>query len=154
MVVCPLHCWILNFLNKSQKWLFLLIFWSSQTFYPNWPIVLHGYIRHIRDILQLWHIHTLLLKLSSASVPASWSVSSIFSIHCPPATYMLYVICYQHILYTGPIYNILNTSTSHSGDIWAMNRLRLSSVQSEAKRVYSRVPSHFTGRNGPRKNQL
>ena len=24
-----------------------------QTFYPNWPISLHGYIRHIHDILQL-----------------------------------------------------------------------------------------------------
>ena len=29
-------------------------FCSSQTFYPNLPICLHGYIRHIRDILQLW----------------------------------------------------------------------------------------------------
>ena len=27
---------------------------SSQTFYPNLPIFLHGYIRHIRDISQLW----------------------------------------------------------------------------------------------------
>ena len=26
---------------------------SSQTFYPNLPIFLHGYIRHIRDISQL-----------------------------------------------------------------------------------------------------
>ena len=32
--------------------LFLLILWSSQTFYPNLHF-LHGYIRHIRDILQL-----------------------------------------------------------------------------------------------------
>ena len=34
--------------------LFLLIILASQTFYPNWPIFLHGYIRHIRDIFQLW----------------------------------------------------------------------------------------------------
>ena len=27
----------------------------SHTFYPNFPIFLHGYIRHIRDILQLWY---------------------------------------------------------------------------------------------------
>ena len=33
---------------------FLLIILASQTFYPNWPIFLHGYIRHIRDIFQLW----------------------------------------------------------------------------------------------------
>ena len=33
--------------------LFLLIILASQTFYPNWPIFLHGYIRHIRDIFQL-----------------------------------------------------------------------------------------------------
>ena len=26
----------------------------SQTFYPNFQKLLHGYIRHIRDILQLW----------------------------------------------------------------------------------------------------
>ena len=26
----------------------------SQTFYPSLPIFLHGYIRHIRDITQLW----------------------------------------------------------------------------------------------------
>ena len=52
--------------------------------------------------------------------------SSIFSIHCPPATY---VIPYQHILYPGPIYNILNTSTNHSGYIWTMDGLRLSSVR-------------------------
>ena len=32
--------------------LFLLILWSSQTFYPNLHF-LHGYIRHIRDISQL-----------------------------------------------------------------------------------------------------
>ena len=36
------------------KCLFLLFFCPSQTFYPNLPIFLHGYIRHIRDILQLW----------------------------------------------------------------------------------------------------
>ena len=54
---------------------------------------------------------------------------SIFSIHCPAATY---VIPYQRrILYTSPIYNILNMSTNHSGYIWPMDRLRLSSVQSE-----------------------
>ena len=52
MAVCPL---ILNVLHiSSQKWLFLLIILASQTFYPNWPIFLHGYIRHIRDIFQLW----------------------------------------------------------------------------------------------------
>ena len=33
--------------------MFLLIILASQTFYPNWPIFLHGYIRHIRDIFQL-----------------------------------------------------------------------------------------------------
>ena len=50
--VCPL---ILNFLHiSSQNGLFLLIILASQTFYPNWPIFLHGYIRHIRDIFQLW----------------------------------------------------------------------------------------------------
>ena len=31
----------------------MLIILASQTFYPNWPIFLHGYIRHIRDIFQL-----------------------------------------------------------------------------------------------------
>ena len=33
--------------------LFLVIILASQTFYPNWPIFLHGYIRHICDIFQL-----------------------------------------------------------------------------------------------------
>ena len=33
--------------------LFLLIILASQTFYPNCPIFLHGYIRHIRHIFQL-----------------------------------------------------------------------------------------------------
>ena len=28
---------------------------KSCKFYPNLPIFLHGYIRHIRDILQLWY---------------------------------------------------------------------------------------------------
>ena len=50
MAVCPL---ILNFLHmSSQKCFFLLICLASQTFYPYWPIFLHGYIRHIRDIFQ------------------------------------------------------------------------------------------------------
>ena len=38
---------------SSQNGLFLLIILASQTFYPNCPIFLHGYIRHIRDIFQL-----------------------------------------------------------------------------------------------------
>ena len=51
MAVCPL---ILNFLHIcSKNGLFLLIILASQTFYPNWPIFLHGYIRHIRVILSL-----------------------------------------------------------------------------------------------------
>ena len=33
--------------------MFLPIILASQTFYPTWPIFLHGYIRHIRDISQL-----------------------------------------------------------------------------------------------------
>ena len=36
--------------------LFLLIILASQSFYPNWPIFLHGYIRHICDIFQLCFI--------------------------------------------------------------------------------------------------
>ena len=32
---------------------FMAVCPSSQTFYPNWPISLHGYIRHIRDIFQI-----------------------------------------------------------------------------------------------------
>ena len=49
MEVCPL---ILIFLHKSpQKWLVFANNFASQTFYPNWPIFLHGYIR---DIFQLW----------------------------------------------------------------------------------------------------
>ena len=42
--------------NLPKNCLSLLIFRSSQTFYSNWPIFLHGYIRHIRDILQLWRL--------------------------------------------------------------------------------------------------
>ena len=54
MAVCPL---ILKFLHiSSQNGLFILIILASQTFYPNWPIFLHGYIRHIRDIFQLWDL--------------------------------------------------------------------------------------------------
>ena len=30
---------------------------ARKTFYPNWPIFLHGYIRHIRDIFQLCQYH-------------------------------------------------------------------------------------------------
>ena len=67
MAVCPL---ILKFLHiSSQNGLFLLIILASQTFYPNWPIFLHGYIRHIRDIFQLcvqrrvWCIHIWILQL-------------------------------------------------------------------------------------------
>ena len=66
-------------------------------------------------------------------LPVSNWTSSIFSIHCPAATY---VIPYQHILYTGPIYNILNTSTSHSGYIWPMDGFRLSTVQRGLRRGF------------------
>ena len=45
------------FANIFPKMAFLLIFLASQTFYPNWPIFLHGYIRHIRDIFQLCICH-------------------------------------------------------------------------------------------------
>ena len=40
-------------------------------FYPNLPIFLHGYIRHIRDILQLWihvDIHTKLKVSHSCAI--------------------------------------------------------------------------------------
>ena len=37
----------------SKNDLFLPIILASQTFYPKWPIFLHGYIRQIRDIFQL-----------------------------------------------------------------------------------------------------
>ena len=51
MELCPL---ILNFLHKSsQKWLVFANYFGLPNFYPNWPIFLHGYIRHIRDIFQL-----------------------------------------------------------------------------------------------------
>ena len=42
----------LNFLAHifQKNSLFLLIILASQPFYPNWPIFLHGYIRHIRHI--------------------------------------------------------------------------------------------------------
>ena len=42
--------------NLPKNGLFLLIILASQTFYPNWSIFLHGYIRHIRDIFQLWFL--------------------------------------------------------------------------------------------------
>ena len=37
-----------------QKWLVFANYFSLPNFYPNWSIFLHGYIRHIRDIFQLW----------------------------------------------------------------------------------------------------
>ena len=50
MAVCPLiFC---TYLPKNG--LFLLIILASKTFYPNWPIFLHGYIPHSHDIFQLW----------------------------------------------------------------------------------------------------
>ena len=54
MAVCQL---ILIFLHiSSQKWLVFANYFSLSKFYPNWPIFLHGYIRHIygyiRDIFQ------------------------------------------------------------------------------------------------------
>ena len=52
MAVCPLNLNFSHILPKNG--LFLVIILVSQTFYPNWPIFLHGYIRHIRDIFQLW----------------------------------------------------------------------------------------------------
>ena len=39
---------------SSQKWLVFANYFGLPTFYPNWPIFLLGYIRHIRDIFQLW----------------------------------------------------------------------------------------------------
>ena len=51
MAVCPLILFFCTYLPKNG--LFLLIILAFQTFYPNWPIFLHGYIRHIRDIFQL-----------------------------------------------------------------------------------------------------
>ena len=66
MTVCPL---ILNFLHISFKnGLFLLITLASQTFYPNCPILLHGYIRHIRVIFQLCFVSPQLVNLLIAYV--------------------------------------------------------------------------------------
>ena len=62
MAVCPL---ILNFLHiSSQKWLVFGNYFSLSKFYPNWPIFLHGYIRHIRNILQPCGRMTLILHAS------------------------------------------------------------------------------------------
>ena len=49
--ISPPPLTLITYLPK--KGLFLLIILASQTFYPNCPIFLYGYIRHIRDILQL-----------------------------------------------------------------------------------------------------
>ena len=70
MIVLENKCWQLFqirvvFTQKSDincANLFKIgLIWSycvfSQTFYPNLKIFLHGYIRHIRDILQLWIKH-------------------------------------------------------------------------------------------------
>ena len=52
MAVCPL---ILNFLHiSSQKWLVFANYFSLPNFLPQLANFLHGYIRHIRDIFQLW----------------------------------------------------------------------------------------------------
>ena len=51
MAVCPL---ILNFLHiSSQKWLVFANYFGLPNFLPQLANILHGYIRHIRDILQL-----------------------------------------------------------------------------------------------------
>ena len=49
MLVCPLGLTLV-----AQIFQKVACFWSSLNFYPNLPIFLHGYIRHIRDIFQLW----------------------------------------------------------------------------------------------------
>ena len=53
MLVCPLSLTLV-----AQIFQKVACFWSSPNFYPNLPIFLHGYIRHIRDIfhLQVNHI--------------------------------------------------------------------------------------------------
>ena len=48
MLVCPLGLTLV-----AQIFQKVACFWSSPNFYPNLPIFLHGYIRHIRDIFQL-----------------------------------------------------------------------------------------------------
>ena len=51
MAVCSL---ILNFLHiSSQKWLVFGNYFGLTNFLPQLANFLHGYIRHIRDILQL-----------------------------------------------------------------------------------------------------
>ena len=51
---CSFVHWVVHLLHKSsKKWLVFAYFWSSQIFYPNLQLFLHGYIRHIRDIFQL-----------------------------------------------------------------------------------------------------
>ena len=61
------HLKILHKLCKSsKKGLIFLNCVRSQTFYPNLLIFLHGYIRHIRDILQLWQQFTFTKILTQA----------------------------------------------------------------------------------------
>ena len=74
MAVCPL---ILNFLHiSSQKWLVFANYFCLPNFSPQLANILHGYIRHIRDIFQLWciclcHFDHFDLSLSFLSL---WSV--------------------------------------------------------------------------------
>ena len=64
---------ILNLLHiSSQKWLVFANYFAPQTFHPNWPIFLHGYIR---DIFQLWLIYTYYLKIHTL-----WKTLSICKI--------------------------------------------------------------------------
>ena len=51
MLVCPLGLTLV-----AQIFQKVACFWSSPNFYPNLPIFLHGYIRHIRDIFHLWGV--------------------------------------------------------------------------------------------------
>ena len=62
-----------TYLPKND--LFLLIILASQTFYPNWPFFLHGYIRHIRDIFQLW-LWSLISTIVSMVVVLAWMVTT------------------------------------------------------------------------------
>ena len=56
-ILASLYTEILHtFLNLPQKRLDLAKLCVLPNFYPNLPIFLHRYIRHIRDILQLFCI--------------------------------------------------------------------------------------------------
>ena len=82
MAVCPL---ILNFLHiSSQKWLVFANYFGLPNFLPQLANFLHGYIRHIRDIFQLWwslnkkRSHQNMMQAHTFETSSPFSFFSIF----------------------------------------------------------------------------